>query len=190
MKWIVVLVVVTCAVLGWMFLFQTKAIEPKPTAIEPKREEAKKTPWDGYDKWYHLTEGRPITGDPTGYLGSKEGEKGYREVYVNAVGEAVSKGKAPYVYPEGTILLREVYSDKSAWETKKTPALLISMKLRKGSAPESKDWEYVLIPPGEAEQRGKGDSKTAQFCTTCHLNAGVSNDWHFTNASFFEKLKN
>lgn len=189
MKWIVALAFVTCAVLGWMTFSQTNAEEGKPAATEPKREEVKKTPWDGYDKWYHLTEGRAITGDPTGFLGNREFEKGYREVYVNGVGEAVSKGKAPYVYPEGTILVREVYSDKSAWETKKTPALTISMKLAKGSAPESKDWEYVLIPPGEAEQRGKGDSKTAQFCATCHLNAGVSNDYLFTNASFFEKLK-
>ena len=74
---------------GWTAFSPTKA-------IAENREEVQTTQWDDYQKWYHLTKGRPITGDPTGFPGSKDGEKGYREVYVNHVGEAGSKGKAPY----------------------------------------------------------------------------------------------
>jgi hypothetical protein len=182
MKRVAVLVFVAGALLGWMALPQINATEDKP-------EEAKKTQWAGYRAWYHLTKGRAITGDPTGFLGDKTVEKGYREVFVNKAGERTMKGKAPYVYPEGTVIVREVYRDKEAWEAKTTPVLTISMKLAKGAAPDSKDWEYVLAVPGKQEQRGRGKSETGQFCTKCHLNAKQSNDYHFTNASFFEKPK-
>jgi hypothetical protein len=182
MKGVMALVMVACVSLAWAVVSPTNAV-----AVEGEGE--KKTEWDGYRQWYHLTKGRAITGDPTGYLGNKAVEKGYREVYVNKVGEEVNKGQSPYHYPEGTVIVREVYADKKAWEEKTTPALTISIKLKKGAAPDSKDWEYVLIPPGEKEQRGRGKSETGQFCTKCHLNAKESNDYHFTNASFFEDLK-
>jgi hypothetical protein len=179
----VVLVFVAGGLFGCTVFTQINAIEEKPKQV-------KKTQWDGYRDWYHLTRGRAITGDPTGHLGNKEVEKGYREVFFNKTGEKVAKGKAPYVYPEGTVIVREVYSDKKAWEAKKEPVLTISIKLAKGAAPDSKDWEYVLVVPGQKEQRGRGKSETGQFCTKCHLNAKESNDFHFTNASFFEKRKN
>jgi hypothetical protein len=54
------------------------------------------------------------------------------------------------------------------------------MKLAKGAAPDSKDWEYVLAVPGKTEQRGRGKSETGQFCTKCHLSATQGNDYHFT----------
>src|SRR5262249_55630266 len=130
MKGVMALVFVACVSLTWAVLYRTNA-------TEDKREQDKKTEWDGDHKWYHLTKGRVITGDPTGFLGNKEGEKGYREVYVNEAGEEVSKGKSPYLYPEGTVIVREVYADKKAWQAKKTPALTISIKLKKGAAPES-----------------------------------------------------
>jgi hypothetical protein len=182
MKRAAVLVVVASGLLGWTVLSQLNA-------VEDKREEGKKTQWAGYRDWYHLTKGRAITGDPTGFLGDKNVEKGYREVFVNKTGEKTMKGKSPYVYPEGTVIVREVYGDRKAWEAKKTPVLTISIKLAKGAAPDSKDWEYVLAVPGKKEQRGRGKSETGQFCTKCHLNAMQSNDYHFTNASFFEKMK-
>lgn len=147
------------------------------------------SPWEGFEEWYHATEGRPITGDPTGSLGDKEVEKGYREIYVNKIGEEVNKGKAPYLYPAGTVFVRPVYSDKAAWEAKEPPALTISIKLPKGTAPESNDWEYVLIPPGAEVQRGRGASELGQFCSKCHLKAEEVNDWRFTNATFFAAQK-
>ncbi|MFO0799461.1 MAG: cytochrome P460 family protein [Gemmataceae bacterium] len=182
MRGVLALVVGAGVALAWAAPARTHATQDNP-------EKGRKTEWDGYHTWYRLTKGRAITGDPTGFLGNKDVEKGYREVYVNAAGAAVSKGPSPYVYPEGTVIVREVYADKKAWEEKKTPALTISIKLKAGAAPESKDWEYVLIPPGEKEQRGRGNSETGQFCTKCHLNAKASNDYHFTNAAFFEGLK-
>lgn len=182
MKILAALAFTTCGFLTW-------AAPSRTTGMEGKPEDGKKPQWDGYRTWYHLTKGRPITGDPTGFTGNKEVEKGYREVYVNKTGEAVMKGEAPYAYPAETVIVREVYSTKEAWEQKKPPALLISIKLPKGTAPESKDWEYVLVPPGQAEQRGRGKSETAQFCTKCHLNAKEANDYHFTNAAFFGKQK-
>ena len=163
---------------------------PKVESVTPKDKgpiaEAT-SPWEGYQDWYHATEGRPITGDPTGFLGDKSLEQGYREVYVNKVGEEVNKGKAPYLYPAGTVMVRPVFSDKAAWEEKKSPALTISIKLPQGTAPESNDWDYVLIPPGEKEQHGRGASELGQFCTKCHLKAEETNDWRFTNAAFFAK---
>ena len=76
------------------------------------------------------TEGRVITGDHTGTLGDvHEGRKGYREVYVNDIGLATIKGTAPYRYPAGTILVKEQYKDKAAWEKKSSPNLTIMVKV-------------------------------------------------------------
>jgi hypothetical protein len=182
MRILAALAFVTGGLLAWVGPPGTAATEDNPGG-------GKTTQWDGYRTWYHLTKGRPITGDPTGFTGNKDVEKGFREVYVNKTGEAVMKGEAPYAYPAGSVLVREVYSDKKGWEEKKAPALLVSIKLPMGTAPESKDWEYVLVPPGAAEQRGRGASETAQFCTKCHLSATAANDYHFTNAAFFAKQK-
>jgi Cytochrome P460 len=180
------LTMVACGVMGCNSA--TTPEKSESAAVDNKAPQAeKKSQWEGYQEWYHPTKGRPITGDPTGFLGDKDREKGYREVYVNKVGEDVNKGDAPYLYPAGSVIVREVYNDKMDWEVKKTPVLTISIKLPKGSAPESKDWEYVLVVPGEDVQRGQGTSEMGQFCSKCHLKAEEINDWRLTNATFFAK---
>ena len=72
-----------------------------------------------YRTWYRITHLEPNTGDVTGgFLGSvHKGKKGYREIYINSIGEATNKGTAPYNYPVGTIIVKEEYKDKESWET-------------------------------------------------------------------------
>ncbi len=49
--------------------------------------------WDNYLSWYKVTP-EVTTGDPTGFLGSVHaGTRGYRQIYVNATGEAVNRGR-------------------------------------------------------------------------------------------------
>ena len=67
MRILAALAFVTCAFLAWA--------APGTTATERKSEDGKKTQWDGYQTWYHLTRaGR--SGDPTRFLGNKDVEKG------------------------------------------------------------------------------------------------------------------
>ena len=58
------------------------------------------TRWADYETWQKINE-RPITGDHTGFLGKlHEAAKGYRQVYVNAVGIEASQGSGLKLSPK------------------------------------------------------------------------------------------
>ena len=78
--------------------------------------------WADYRTWTKITEGRVITGDPTGFVGTVHaGPTGYRDIFVNDVALATNQGSAPYNYPAGSVLVKEQYKDKAAWDAQKAP---------------------------------------------------------------------
>ncbi|MFT5728236.1 MAG: hypothetical protein ACI8PB_002389 [Desulforhopalus sp.] len=134
--------------------------------------------WSDYSGWTRLTKNNVITGDLTGTLGGvHEGLKGYREVYINDVGLAVSQGDAPYRYPIGTVLVKEQYKDKAAWETKKTPSLTIMVKVSDIDEEEEENWRFST---GLNKKAAKNT-----FCFDCHA-AVLGDDIVFTNGDFFK----
>ncbi|HIA59843.1 MAG TPA: hypothetical protein EYO00_08220 [Gammaproteobacteria bacterium] len=137
--------------------------------------------WDNYLSWYKVTP-EATTGDPTGFLGGVHAStRGYRQIYVNSTGEAVNRGSASYPYPEGTILLKESFSNEAAQDARRNVELTVMIKLAAGQSPATGDWEYVR--PDDA--RGTGDSGLATFCRDCHLFAAAT-DYNFINSVFFQ----
>ncbi|MCF6213301.1 MAG: cytochrome P460 family protein [Flavobacteriaceae bacterium] len=143
-------------------------------------------PWDAYKSWYKVTKEAPNTGDPTGFLEKRHnGKKAFREIYINSVGAAVQQGHAPYKYPEGTILVKETYKNKAAYDKGTKNILTIMIKQKAGSSPETGDWGFVMGARGKIST---GTSKWAKFCTNCHVFA-AGNDYVFMNADFMATQK-
>jgi len=132
-----------------------------------------------YRTWYRITYLEPNTGDITGgFLGrTHKGKEGYREIYINSIGEAINKGTAPYNYPTGTIIVKEEYKDKDSWQKKDNPKIKVMKKLEPGASPESKDWAYASRLSTEKMQVGK----QTKFCAGCHL-ASPDGDSVFVNS--------
>ncbi len=159
--------------------------EDKYTSVEPV-EITTANPWDSYKSWYHITKEAPNTGDPTGFLDKRhDGAKAYREIYINDIGEATQKGSAPYKYPEGTIVLKETYKNKAAWEKKGKMVLTVMIKQAEGTSPETGDWGYIMGAKGKLST---GTSKWAKFCSACHINAAVK-DYVYMSSDFMKTLK-
>ncbi len=138
--------------------------------------------WAGYQKWYKVTK-EPNTGDPTGFLQKRHlGNKAYRDIFINSIGEAVNKSMGPYNYPEGTIIVKEAFKNKKAYDAKKKPVLTIMIKLAEGKAPDTGDWEFIMGASGK--KRGAGlKTKWGKFCGNCHVYAAGS-DYAFINSKF------
>jgi len=133
--------------------------------------------WMKYKSWHHVTS-EPNTGDPTGFLAKKhKGLKGHREIFINSVGEAVSKGEADLPYPEGTIVVKAAFKDESAYKAQSKAELTVMIKMAAGASPETADWEFVMGASGD--KRGSGTSKWGKFCGDCHINAAAT-DYVFT----------
>ncbi len=116
-----------------------------------------------------------ITDDVTAMLGSAhEGNKGFREVYVNGAGEAVALGKASYPFPEGTIVVKEAYKESSG-KKGSLSNMTIMVKREGGYDPDNGDWEYIMTSPDKAVQmQGK-----LGMCIDCHA-AAFDSDFVFT----------
>lgn len=135
--------------------------------------------WAEYKSWTKITAGRVSTGDPTGFVGTVHaGPKGYRDIYVNKAALATNRGTAPYLYPIGSVLIKEQYKDKAAWEAQKSPDLTIMVKTGSGNSPDIKNWKFAAGFTGTAEDNA--------FCAGCH-SIVASNDFVFTNEDFFDK---
>ena len=137
-----------------------------------------------YKSWFKANP-EPNTGDPTGFLGNvHEGLNAYRDIFVNSVGEETNRGNRGFPYPEGTIIVKESYSNLAAYEGQSNPDLTIMVKLGRGASPETSDWEYVMGASGNS--RGTGTSGLATFCHSCHTNASAT-DYSFINSTFYEQ---
>ena len=142
--------------------------------------------WTGYKNWYKVTKDAPNTGDPTGFIEKRHnGNSAYREIYMNDIGATVNKGNAPYKYPEGTIVVKESYKNKAAWEKKGKKLLTVMIKQAEGSSPETGDWGFIMGARGKLSTR---TSKWAKFCSGCHVYA-ASKDYVFMNTDFIKSLK-
>lgn len=134
--------------------------------------------WAEYRSWTKITEGRVSTGDPTGFVGTVHaGPTGYRDIFVNKIGIATNQGTAPYNYPVGSVLVKEQYKDKAAWEAQGTPDLTIMVKVGASATPDAKNWRYAPGLTAKPEENA--------FCSGCHT-AALATDFVFTNEDFFK----
>ena len=132
--------------------------------------------WADYKSWTKITDGKVSTGDPTGFLGGvHEGLEGYRDIFVNDVGLDAVLGSAPYNYPVGTVVVKEQYPTKAAWEAQKKPNLTIMVKVATSDTPDMANWQW-------SPSYTKAPSANA-FCAGCHAIA-TQNDFVFTNGDF------
>lgn len=94
--------------------------------------------------------------------GDKSEEK-YFTVYVNDTGrEAMLTQKVPQ-FPEGSIIVKEKLTDRGS----KTPELLtVMIKQKKGSSPETGDWEYMVTDGTGTTVQGRG---YLENCQACHV---------------------
>ena len=132
--------------------------------------------WEGYKSWTKVTK-EPNTGDPTGFLdGKHKNIAGYRDVFVNSVGiDAYENQKFPL--PEGTVIVKESFKDKGAWESQSKPELTVMVKLADGTNPDTGNWEWYMGGSGKKVGRGM-DTKWGKFCASCHL-YGQAADYTF-----------
>lgn len=132
--------------------------------------------WADYKTWTKITEGKTGTGDPTGLIKTvHKGPDGYRDVYVNDIGKAALEGSAPYLFPAGTVVVKEQFGSKADWEAGKNAGITVSVKSTAGDAVNRDDWVWA-------------DSYTAKagasaFCSGCHT-AAIASDFVFTHADF------
>ncbi len=172
-------------ILGIGFI-SLSAFKPKTENYKPINKEALGNPWDNYRSWTKVTKDEPNTGDPTGFVEKRHsGKMGYREIYINSVGAATRAGHAPYKYPEGTMVVKEAYKNKAAYEKGKKYIVTVMIKQKAGSSPATGDWGFVMGMKGKVSM---GTSHWAKFCSTCHVYA-ASNDYVFMNADFMASLK-
>ncbi len=180
-KLVALVVIMGIGIFSLLSFKNINADEYTPITIES---ETLENPWDGYTSWYQITKDAVNTGNPTGFIKKNrhEGETGYREIYINDIGKDVNLGSAPYKYPEGTIVVKESYKNKAAWEKKGKMVLTVMIKQAEGTSPETGDWGYVMGAKGKLST---GTSKWAKFCTKCHVFA-ANKDYVFMNADFMK----
>ncbi len=102
---------------GLVYLSSFTLVTSESTKVDgPDLSEA----WKGYKSWTKITK-EPNTGDPTGFLSKKHGGiKAYRDIFVNEIGkEAYLNQQFPL--PEGTIVIKEAFKNKAAWEAQSKP---------------------------------------------------------------------
>lgn len=134
--------------------------------------------WADYKNWTKITEGRTGTGDPTGFIGGVHmGREGYRDVYVNDIGKDTLMGSAPYVFPVGSVIVKEQFKNKAAWESQSKPGVTVSIKAVEGSG-SADNWEWADSYTGTAG--------ASAFCSGCHTIA-AKDDFAFTHEDFFSK---
>ena len=122
--------------------------------------------WANYKSWTKVTR-TPNTGDPTGFLDKKHGGvKAYRDVYVNEVGISAYQSQQ-FPLPEGTVIVKEAFKNKGAYDAQKNPELTIMVKLAEDSNPDTGNWQWFM--GGDGKKMGTGmDTKWGKFCASCH----------------------
>ncbi len=138
--------------------------------------------WADYKSWTNVTAGTEPTGDPTGLLAVvHKGPEGYRNVYVNDIAKETLLGDAPYVYPVGSVVVKEQFDNKADWEAGENAGVTISVKASGGETVSKDDWIWA--------DSYKGSAGASQFCSGCHTVA-LADDFVFTNKAFLDKHLN
>ena len=129
--------------------------------------------WADYQSWTKINN-KPITGDHTGFIGNlHEGSTGYRQVYVNSTGVAVSEGASPYRYPTGTVVVKEQYKNSADLEGGNKPSLTIMVKISDDADNPADNWAWSR---GYTKEAKTDDA----FCSGCHTLA-AQHDFVFSN---------
>jgi len=116
-----------------------------------------------YRNWTKVNQ-NTITGDETGVLGpAHERARGFREIYINEIGKPVAYGASDYPYPEGSVILKESFSEKDGGKGK-LASITIMIKREEGYDPDNGNWEYI---------NASGDFKISRqgkigMCIKCH----------------------
>lgn len=135
------------------------------------------TRWADYKSWTKVGDGD--TGDPTNFLGNlHKGPDGYRSVFVNDVGAEVLQGDGPYVYPVGTVVVKEQFDNKADYEADRKAGHTVSLKVSDDAANDSDNWIWA--------DSYKATAKASQFCSGCHTIA-AGDDFVFTNQKLIDK---
>jgi hypothetical protein len=119
---------------------------------------------DDYDQW-ERTEKEVLKYQIPGH------DNDYREIYINEIGEKVIEtvdrnGIGSYNYPEGTIIIKEIFKAQGYSENSKPYKLTCMVKDPKN--PKARGgWVWVM------KNLPKGDETVIDFafCVTCHANA-------------------
>ena len=98
----------------------------------------------------------------------------YRVIYINEAGKnytVMNRGERKYFeYPEGTIIVKEIYSTMAPVEGEKPVSLTVMVK--KQDHPAAREgWVWIV----KDFQTGKENILSQEFCITCHSNA---NEFH------------
>ncbi len=147
------------------------------SCISPGSRDPNATPVDAYAAYetWAMVNSETITGDVTGTLGNAhEGSSGFREVYINEAGKAVSDGEAALPYPEGTIIIKEAYGNDSGSKSELS-SLTVMVKRESGYDEGNGNWEYVMLTPS-MRVRSQG---ALSSCISCH--SAAENDFVFTD---------
>jgi hypothetical protein len=128
--------------------------------------------FSSYASWTKVNS-ETINGDVTGFLGAAhERSKGFREIYVNDIGESVEFGNQAYPFPEGSIIVKESFKNKDGSKGDLSN-LTIMVKRENGYSDDYGDWEYIMTKPdGTITDQGR-----LSMCISCH---SKSSDKDFT----------
>ena len=131
---------------------------------------------DGYPTWFQVNS-EIITGDATGTLGRNvhQGSTGFRNVFVNPVGEAVITGDADTPYPAGTIFVKDSYAEQDG-AMGDLADVTVMVKREAGFDPDNGDWEYMLLT-NTLSVRNQG---AIGMCISCHA-AAANRDFVFAS---------
>ncbi len=130
-----------------------------------------------YKLWDKINEDI-ITGDTTGFMGmAHRGPDGFRNIYINAKGTQVAFGEKEYPFPEGTIVVKEVFANNDGAQGD-LMSLTIMIKRAEGYDPGHGDWEYIMTNPAfEVQAQG-----IVEMCIGCHDSAD-DKDYIFWNST-------
>jgi hypothetical protein len=132
--------------------------------------------WKNFKSWTKVTSLKPETGDTTGFLaGVHKGSKGYRDVFVNSIGEKALLGSAPYNFPKGTVIVKEQFDDLAAYEKQVATDLTIMVKLKDSDTLSADNWGFAESQDAEV--------KANNFCSSCHSIA-TNDDFIFTTGDY------
>ncbi len=127
---------------------------------------------DDYAGWQRTTDlvlNNPIPGHGTGL----------RVIFINEVGATSAQlPDGSYRYPDGTIVIKEVYATPNP-EAGDAPAMLTAMVKQEESEDALGGWIWITKDPGT----GTESIVREEFCITCHANANEGHPYGDRNSS-------
>lgn len=130
--------------------------------------------WAEYRSWSTVSD-TPSTGASLGLGEVHKGPSGYRLVYVNEIGRETITGDGPYEYPVGTVIVKEQYNDKAAYDSGKGADVTVSLKVSDESELPADNWNWAA---GYKAKAGKD-----AFCSGCH-SIPFAKDMVFSNVTY------